>query len=75
MNKKKLIIFGAGGNADVICSTIEDLNQEVNENVLKFLLNYKEYFDLRDSNEVLDIKLKEQNLTIDLSKKKDDLKL
>jgi len=28
MNKKKLIIFGAGGNADVICSTIEDLNQD-----------------------------------------------
>ncbi len=28
MNKKKLIIFGAGGNADVICSTIKDINQE-----------------------------------------------
>jgi acetyltransferase EpsM len=28
MNKKKLIIFGAGGNADVICSTIMDINQE-----------------------------------------------
>ena len=28
MNKKKLIIFGAGGNADVICSTIKDINQD-----------------------------------------------
>lgn len=29
MSKKKLIIFGAGGNADVICSTINDLNENI----------------------------------------------
>lgn len=34
---------------------------------------YKEYFDVRDSNEILDIKLKEQNLLINNSKKDDDV--
>ena len=29
MSKKKLIIFGAGGNADVICSTINDIDENI----------------------------------------------
>jgi acetyltransferase EpsM len=42
MNKKKLIIFGAGGNADVICSTIQDLNQNNQQiEILGFLDDIK----------------------------------
>ena len=35
MSKKKLIIFGAG-NADVICSTINDIDENIE--VLGFLM-------------------------------------
>ena len=37
-NKKKVIILGAGGNADVIMSTIIDLNKENDQiEILGFL--------------------------------------
>ena len=83
---KSLWFKHVNNNSDLIVNhySIQSWNHFVNKKTKKgcadnwhahpFYLSpskYKEYFDLRDSNEVLDIRLKEQNLIIDLSKKSD----